>query len=126
MFNSSVFLARDFAITSPAQPKCYTDANVRSGQALRRYFCGDCGSPIYCVSSSPQRQGVVSLTAGTVDRPGRGGSGNGSAAAGEGEGEEEEGGRGEWVPDMVVFGEGRPAFLEGIKVVEKEGVGLPA
>ena len=28
-------------------PKLYTDPDTNSGNTVKRFFCGDCGSPIY-------------------------------------------------------------------------------
>jgi len=30
-------------------PKCFADSDTVSGRTVRRYFCGDCGSPAYVV-----------------------------------------------------------------------------
>ena len=30
-------------------PKCFDDSDMVSGRTVRRYFCGDCGSPAYVV-----------------------------------------------------------------------------
>ncbi|MEC7611067.1 MAG: GFA family protein [Pseudomonadota bacterium] len=30
-------------------PKCFSDSKKVSGRTVRRYFCGDCGSPAYVV-----------------------------------------------------------------------------
>lgn len=102
MFNSSVFPLAAFAVTSaPAHtPKVYVDTKTDSGHALERHFCGDCGSPMYCRSLGPQGAGWVSVTAGTVDRGQRAGTA--------------------WAPTMVVYGEERPAWLEGIRIGERK------
>lgn len=102
MFNSSVFPADAFAITSvpAAALKCYRDTNTTSGNVLERYFCGECGSPIYCVGSSEHAKQFISITAGTMDR---------------GQGQEES----VWEPNKVFYEEGRPAWLEKIKMVEQ-------
>jgi hypothetical protein len=48
-------------------PKRY-DAKADSGRTLYRFFCGDCGSPIYSQrASAPER---VVVRAGTFDQPG--------------------------------------------------------
>jgi hypothetical protein len=31
------------------RPKCFADSDTVSGRTVRRYFCGDCGSPAYAV-----------------------------------------------------------------------------
>lgn len=97
MFNSSVFSAAEVTFSPASSPKIYEDHKTSSGNVLERYFCGDCGSPICCVSRSEQGKEVISITAGTVD-PGQ-----------------EERGWG-WKPNMVVYGEGRPKWLTGIEV----------
>ena len=38
------------------QPKMYEDSNTNSGKTIQRFFCGNCGSPIY--STSPNMPGV--------------------------------------------------------------------
>jgi hypothetical protein len=45
-------------------PKCYTDT-AQSGNKLHRYFCGDCGSPIY--SQRELMPEMVVLKVGTLD-----------------------------------------------------------
>ena len=45
-------------------PKRY-DAAAASGRTLHRYFCGDCGSPIY--SQRPTMPDTVVVRAGTLD-----------------------------------------------------------
>ena len=46
-------------------PKLYTDPDTNSGNTVKRFFCGDCGSPIYsAVQSSPD---IVYLNTGTLD-----------------------------------------------------------
>ena len=47
------------------EPKLYLDADTSSGNSVQRFFCGDCGSPIYsAVQSSPD---MVFLKTGTLD-----------------------------------------------------------
>jgi hypothetical protein len=48
-------------------PKRY-DARADSGRILHRYFCGDCGSPIY--SERETNPGMVVVRAGSFDNPG--------------------------------------------------------
>lgn len=55
-----------FKITQ-GTPKRY-DARADSGRTLHRYFCGDCGSPIY--SQRQTNPGVVVVRAGTFDNAG--------------------------------------------------------
>lgn len=45
-------------------PKCFSSA-AASGRTLHRYFCGDCGSPIY--SQRPTALDMLSLRVGTLD-----------------------------------------------------------
>lgn len=103
MLNSSVYPVDAFTITSATAPKCYLDTNVASGTPLQRFFCGDCGSLIYGASLGERGKGFISVGAGTVDRVQPGG---GRPAW-------------EWTPNMVVRGEERPRWLEGLTVVEK-------
>lgn len=42
---NAVIQSRDFTLTQ-GTPRCYA-ARADSGRTLLRYFCGDCGSPIY-------------------------------------------------------------------------------
>ena len=44
------------------------DAKADSGRTLHRFFCGDCGSPIY--SQRETTPGMVVVRAGTFDNPG--------------------------------------------------------
>jgi hypothetical protein len=48
-------------------PKRYA-ARADSGRTLYRYFCGDCGAPIY--SQRETAPGMVVVRAGTFDNPG--------------------------------------------------------
>lgn len=48
-------------------PKRY-DAHAASGRTLHRYFCGDCGSPLY--SQRANNTDTVVVRAGTFDNPG--------------------------------------------------------
>jgi hypothetical protein len=58
--------AAGFRITHGV-PKGYT-AKSDAGNAVTRYFCGDCGSPLYIrVASRPD---IVGLRVGTLDDPG--------------------------------------------------------
>ena len=43
------------------------DAPAASGRTLHRYFCGDCGSPVY--SQRPTTPDFVVVRAGTLDSP---------------------------------------------------------
>ena len=46
-------------------PKLYRDGNTQSGNTVERYFCGDCGSPIY--SAIPSQPDTLFLKTGTLD-----------------------------------------------------------
>jgi hypothetical protein len=48
-------------------PRCYA-LTADSGRKLHRYFCGDCGSPIY--SQRPAAPEMVVVRAGTLDAAG--------------------------------------------------------
>jgi hypothetical protein len=61
---NAVVPSASFALTQGA-PKPYADTGTHSGRTLYRYFCGDCGSPIYS-----QRDGnpeFVVVRAGSLD-----------------------------------------------------------
>jgi len=45
--------------------KCYEDRDTDSGNPVGRYFCGDCGSPIY--SALPGQPDTLFLKSGTLD-----------------------------------------------------------
>lgn len=47
------------------EPTCYEDRDTDSGNLVRRYFCGTCGSPIY--SALDGQPDMVFLKAGTLD-----------------------------------------------------------
>jgi hypothetical protein len=49
------------------QPKLFEDT-AQSGNVLKRYFCGDCGSPIY--SQRANAPEMMVLKVGTLDVPG--------------------------------------------------------
>jgi len=63
---NAVIPSTAFHITQ-GTPKCYGSA-ADSGRTLNRYFCGDCGSPIY--SQRATAPDTVVLRAGTIDRAG--------------------------------------------------------
>ncbi len=55
------------AVTFTAgKPKMYSDV-AASGNILKRFFCGDCGSPIY--SQREKMPEMMVLKVGTLDRP---------------------------------------------------------
>jgi len=47
------------------EPKLYRDADTASGNTVERYFCGNCGSPIY--SALPGQPDMLFLKTGTLD-----------------------------------------------------------
>jgi hypothetical protein len=47
------------------EPKLYRDSDTASGNTVERYFCGNCGSPIY--SAIPDQPDMVFLKTGTLD-----------------------------------------------------------
>ncbi|MBO6557148.1 MAG: GFA family protein [Pseudomonadales bacterium] len=47
------------------EPKLYLDSDTDSGNHVERYFCGDCGSPIY--SALPSQPEMLFLKTGTMD-----------------------------------------------------------
>ncbi len=51
--------------TMTGEPKLYTDADTDSGNSVERYFCGNCGSPIYSVI--PGQPDMLFLKTGTLD-----------------------------------------------------------
>ena len=54
----------EFRFTA-GEPKLYEDGDTDSGNTVQRYFCGQCGSPIYSVvPSSPD---MLFLKTGTLD-----------------------------------------------------------
>ncbi len=56
--------AADFTMIS-GEPRLYQDGETKSGNTVERYFCGNCGSPIYSVvPGSPDTRYVKT---GTLD-----------------------------------------------------------
>ena len=52
-------------ITINGEPKLYEDGDTASGNTVQRYFCGNCGSPIYsAIDAMPD---MVFLKTGTLD-----------------------------------------------------------
>jgi hypothetical protein len=47
------------------EPKLYQDGDTESGTPVERYFCGNCGSPIY--SLLPGTPEMIYLKTGTLD-----------------------------------------------------------
>ena len=60
---NAVIQSRDFALTQ-GTPKRYA-VKADSGRTLQRFFCGDCGSPIYSQRDSMPERMVV--RAGSID-----------------------------------------------------------
>ncbi len=56
-------LKTDFNMTGT--PKLYVDADTNSGSSVERYFCDQCGSPIY--SALPSQPDSIFLKTGTMD-----------------------------------------------------------
>ena len=54
----------EFQITQ-GELKLYEDADTKSGNPVQRYFCGNCGSPIY--SAIPAQPNMIFLKTGTMD-----------------------------------------------------------
>ncbi|MDG1444671.1 MAG: GFA family protein [Pseudomonadales bacterium] len=46
-------------------PKVYKDSETKSGSTVERFFCGNCGSPIY--SAVPSQPDALYLKTGTMD-----------------------------------------------------------
>jgi hypothetical protein len=55
---------KEFKFTA-GKPKLYEDSDTASGNTVQRYFCGNCGSPIY--SAVPSQPDNVFLKTGTLD-----------------------------------------------------------
>jgi len=54
----------EFKLTA-GEPKLYTDNDTTSGNSVERWFCGNCGSPIYsALGSQPDN---ILLKTGTMD-----------------------------------------------------------
>ena len=47
------------------EPKLYVDGDTNSGNSVERYFCQNCGSPIF--SALPSQPDVIYLKTGTMD-----------------------------------------------------------
>ena len=54
----------EFTFTA-GEPTLYEDGDTRSGNTVKRYFCGNCGSPLY--STLPDQPDNVYLKTGTMD-----------------------------------------------------------
>ena len=54
----------EFSLTA-GEPKLYQDSDTKSGNSVQRFFCGNCGSPIYSgLSANPD---TIYLKTGTLD-----------------------------------------------------------
>ena len=54
----------EFAFTA-GEPKLFEDRDTNSGNPVQRYFCGNCGSPIY--SAIEAQPDTLILKTGTLD-----------------------------------------------------------
>jgi len=54
----------EFHLTT-GEPRLYEDSDTESSNTVERYFCGNCGSPIY--SAIPGQPETVFLKTGTLD-----------------------------------------------------------
>ena len=54
----------DFSLIT-GEPQLYKDSDTVSGNTVERYFCGNCGSPIY--SAIPDQPDTLFLKTGTLD-----------------------------------------------------------
>jgi len=64
-FSTLAAVPRDEFSLSNGEPKCYKDGDTDSGSTVERYFCGNCGSPIYSVV--PSQPDTFYLKTGTMD-----------------------------------------------------------
>ncbi|MFT5577731.1 MAG: hypothetical protein ACI9WS_000482 [Paraglaciecola psychrophila] len=64
-FSTLAGVPRDEFTLSSGEPKCYQDGDTDSGSTVQRYFCGNCGSPIYSVV--PSTPDMFYLKTGTMD-----------------------------------------------------------
>src|SRR5687767_3885310 len=55
------------AVRTEGELKTYEDRDTESGRPVLRRFCGDCGSPIYSMTTPDN--GMVVVKAGTLDDP---------------------------------------------------------
>lgn len=54
----------EFRLTA-GEPKLYEDGDTKSGNTVQRFFCGNCGSPIY--SALPDNAETIFIKTGTLD-----------------------------------------------------------
>lgn len=57
----------DFSLSS-GKPKLYLDSDTATGNTVQRFFCANCGSPIYSALSG--QADVIYLKSGTLDDTG--------------------------------------------------------
>ncbi len=64
-FSTLAGVPKDGLNFTQGEPKLYLDADTDSGSTVQRFFCGNCGSPIYsAIDSMPD---MVFLKTGTLD-----------------------------------------------------------
>jgi hypothetical protein len=63
----NALVAKSAVTFTSGQPKLFADT-AQSGNVLKRYFCGDCGSPIY--SQRANAPEMMVLKVGTLDAAG--------------------------------------------------------
>ena len=64
-FSTLAGVAKSDFVLKSGEMKLYSDSDTDSGNTVERYFCGDCGSPIY--SAVPGSPDVFFLKTGTMD-----------------------------------------------------------
>ena len=64
-FSTRAGVPVDGCNVTQGQLKLYADADTKSGSTVSRYFCGNCGSPIY--SAVPAYPDQIFLKTGTMD-----------------------------------------------------------
>ena len=64
-FSTLAAVAKDEFKFTEGEPRLYLDGETKSGNQVERYFCGNCGSPIYSALGSQPDQ--VFLKTGTMD-----------------------------------------------------------
>ncbi len=58
-------VTRESFTLAAGEPKLYSDSATDSGGTVGRYFCADCGSPIYSVTAG--QPDMLFLKTGTID-----------------------------------------------------------
>lgn len=64
-FSTIAGISRSELTFTTGEPKLYQDSDTESGGTVERYFCGNCGSPLY--SKIPDQPDMVFLKTGTLD-----------------------------------------------------------